>query len=257
MMAEQHIRSGVLGGLLLLATGAQMLDVVSLTDSLMVPVIAGGAAILPDWDHERSTVTRIFPLVTRPIHWLVVGLHMVVYAATRRGGDPPTFDRSPHRGLTHSLVVAVSIIPLLAAVLYALPAYACAILLIFLVLLCGDVFFAPLVLILYVSAGLWEFGPLGFLAHVHSLWWLWSLAVGIGCVAHILGDCPTSAGAPLFAPLSWEPVILPFTFRTGGTFERRVVKVALIIAIAWVQYLLHRGWIAPAIDSVVALLKES
>lgn len=58
-----------------------------------------------------------------------------------------------------------------------------------------------------------------------TLWWL-GLAIGIGWLTHILGDCLTWQGAPLVAPFNNQPVRPPYgwRFQTNGVFERLVVR---------------------------------
>lgn len=58
-----------------------------------------------------------------------------------------------------------------------------------------------------------------------TLWWL-GLAIGVGWLTHILGDCLTWRGAPLMAPFTDQPVRPPYgmRFQTNGTFERLVVR---------------------------------
>lgn len=58
-----------------------------------------------------------------------------------------------------------------------------------------------------------------------TLWWI-GLAIGIGWLTHILGDCLTWRGAPLLAPFTNRPVRLPYglRFQTNGTFERLVIR---------------------------------
>lgn len=257
MLAEQHIRTGVVGGLALMAVGANAVGAAPLIDLLMVPAVAGGAALLPDWDHHGSTVTRFFPLLTRPVYWITKWVHRILYSMTRGRFDPPNRRgdkwRTHHRGTTHSLVLAVAIVPVLALVFYTTPPWVVIGFILFMVLLAGDVVFAPILLIVYAVAGLHAYGALGLVDHVFSLGWLWAVAIGLGCVMHILGDCPTTQGAPLWAPFSWQPVVLPFSFKTGGPFEMRVVRVVLALAIVYLEWILHGQWIGDLLGKVTHL----
>lgn len=69
---------------------------------------------------------------------------------------------------------------------------------------------------------------------VPPLWWL-GLAVGIGWITHILGDCLTWDGAPLLAPFTFRPVRPPYglRFKVGGRIERYIVHpLAVLWAVA-------------------------
>jgi membrane-bound metal-dependent hydrolase YbcI (DUF457 family) len=55
------------------------------------------------------------------------------------------------------------------------------------------------------------------------------VALVIGCLAHVLGDCLTNSGCPIFWPLSNARLKFGL-FKTGGKFETWVVFPALILA---------------------------
>jgi membrane-bound metal-dependent hydrolase YbcI (DUF457 family) len=67
-----------------------------------------------------------------------------------------------------------------------------------------------------------------------GLWWV-GLAVGGGYVVHVLGDCLTDAGAPLFGPWCRRPVgvWVPLRFKTGRRgfwVELWLVRPVLVVA---------------------------
>jgi inner membrane protein len=64
-----------------------------------------------------------------------------------------------------------------------------------------------------------------------SLWWV-GLAVAVGWVTHIAGDCCTYRGAPAFGPFRRGVVRIPYGYRIecGGPVEIRFVYPA---ALAW------------------------
>lgn len=75
--------------------------------------------------------------------------------------------------------------------------------------------------------------------------WVLGLAVGLGWLAHILGDCLTWAGTPLLAPFRAGVVRPPYgwRFETGGVFERQIVRPllwtwALVALIAYIYTLI-------------------
>lgn len=249
MLGEQHVRSGVVGGLCLLALGSNALGAARLTDLLILPAVAGGAALLPDIDTRSSTVTRAMPVVTVPIHYGVSMLHRMIYAATRSRDDPP--GRPAHRGITHSIVASLLMIPVVAIVFGVLPGWVTVLLVFGLVALAGSIVFAPALAIVYAIAGLHEFrNVLIFIEYMHSLSWLWAIAVGIGLAIHCLGDCSTTSGAPLLAPFSWDDIRPPFTFRTGGWFELNVVRIILIVAVLYLQFVLHVGFVSQILSAM-------
>lgn len=63
----------------------------------------------------------------------------------------------------------------------------------------------------------------------HYLEWA-GLAVGIGCTMHILGDCLTPEGCPLFWPVQTH-LEIPIVPRTDGRAEKWVVAPILTLAI--------------------------
>lgn len=64
-----------------------------------------------------------------------------------------------------------------------------------------------------------------------SLWWI-GLAVIVGWLTHIAGDCCTYRGAPAYGPFNCDPIRLPYGYRIecGGPVEARVVYP---IALVW------------------------
>jgi len=66
-------------------------------------------------------------------------------------------------------------------------------------------------------------GALAFLINP-SLWWI-GLAVIVGWLTHIAGDCCTYRGAPAYGPFNRNPVRLPYGYRIecGGPIEARIV----------------------------------
>ena len=81
-----------------------------------------------------------------------------------------------------------------------------------------------------------------FAAITPQLAWF-GAALGLGWLAHIVGDCLTWQGAPLFAPFIFRPIRSPYgyRFKTGGTFEcaviRRLMKIWAIVAAAMFVYI--------------------
>lgn len=75
----------------------------------------------------------------------------------------------------------------------------------------------------------------GFLAYlIHpSLWWT-GLAIAVGWLTHIAGDCCTYRGAPAYGPFDRTPIRLPHGYRIecGGEIETQFVyPLALVCAL--------------------------
>jgi membrane-bound metal-dependent hydrolase YbcI (DUF457 family) len=68
------------------------------------------------------------------------------------------------------------------------------------------------------------------------------VAVGIGCVAHYLGDAITEQGCPILWPIplggkTWFPVAPPKIMRmqTGGTVEMAIVGPLITLLSVWLS----------------------
>ncbi len=167
-------------------------------------LVCAGAAMLPDLDHPSSTVAHALGPVT---HGLARGVARV------SGG---------HRHATHSLVFAVA-----AGVAgwqlgsggtwwSAVP-----------VVLLAALALAALGVTHTISAAV--LAAVGALYVLHAaggtLAWL-GPAVGLGCLAHILGDALTERGVPLLWPY---PGRIRFgAIDTGSVVERAVVAPCLV-----------------------------
>lgn len=66
--------------------------------------------------------------------------------------------------------------------------------------------------------------------YLHA-WWL-GLSVGLGCLAHLAGDCCTDHGCPLLLPLSRRRFTLDL-FSTNGIVEHAVVMPVLAVLGWW------------------------
>jgi membrane-bound metal-dependent hydrolase YbcI (DUF457 family) len=61
--------------------------------------------------------------------------------------------------------------------------------------------------------------------------WL-GLAVAIGCLTHVVGDCCTEKGCPVLWPMR-QKWLLPWKIgiKTGRTFEQKILAPILSVAI--------------------------
>ena len=159
-------------------------------------VATAGAALLPDADHPDACIAHSFGPLTKA---LAVFVHKV------SGG---------HRHATHSLLFAAEatlaawLLLLLARQWFAVPA-----------LFVLTVFalrawhvkpsLTPVAAVLYT-------GVFWFLLH-GDYGWL-PVAVGVGVVAHLVGDCLTKEGCPLLWPHRTHYMV-PIIQRTGNKVE--------------------------------------
>jgi membrane-bound metal-dependent hydrolase YbcI (DUF457 family) len=173
-------------------------------------VIVSCAALLPDFDHPRATASNAYGPITKGFSHLVAGL---------AGG---------HRKGTHCLL-GIALLGVLAQVCVdhrhhmIYDGILTALLIVTL---------AAGVKILKIPGWIDELIPIPLAI---TLVFLTDInldavppAIMLGCLVHVLGDCLTNSGCPIFHPFSkWR---LKFgLFSTGGRFERWVVYPMMIL----------------------------
>lgn len=232
-MGRSHAISGAAGwlGLCLAAKTSGVLDP-EMTTVAAGAVVAAGAALWPDIDHEGSTVARTLGPITQ------LGSRLVSFVAdaVRDGtcGCCATDSTRGHRTLTHTVVFAILCGPLVGAAGWWWGTRAAAVLI-------GVAGWLAV-------RGVWprRFGGLaGLIAGAgagYAVWWLgepdgwWWLGLPMswGVLAHILGDAITHHGVPLWWPLRiqgcrWRRVGTPewARFRTGGLIEAALCVLML------------------------------
>lgn len=286
MEFTQHVRMGAVFGLATMAVGAQALGITWAADVLLAPAVCAGAGEWPDADHHGSTITRIFPPITFPLHWLITWIDRFIYTITRRGDDPPAWDGyyrvgylrtriseylphqlwfligiprrwdSSHRRITHSIPTAIAVGCLVGYMCAAGPWWVSALLFVTTVCLAGDLVFAGPVLAVYIAAGWVHFGLLGLLDHVHEMGPLWGLCVTIGMISHDFADNCTTYGLPLAAPVSWHQFYSPFPFDTGSFFEKVVVKWLLILLMCFLGLTVLVQWLPTVFPQGIPILSD-
>jgi len=226
MMGHSHALSGALVWLAA-APGLAALTPVAGDALLPAELIAGalvcaGAAMLPDLDHPSATIAQTFG----PVTWLLSKVVNVLAGGHRHATHSLLFCVAAGFG-AHALgqwntvardVVVVLMIGLaLRALAVGVP---------------GRTITSAVVNVLLTTAIFVILGSLGV-----GYEWL-GLAVGIGCLAHVAGDCLTERGCPVLWPLKgrW---LLPYKigFKTGKAFEQRLLAPALSVAIVVLLYL--------------------
>ena len=179
-------------------------------------LVCAGAAMLPDLDHPHATIAQTFG----PVTWL-----LSKGVAWLSGG---------HRGATHSLLFAIAMgfgAHWLAST-YPIGRDIMVVLLIGLALravgigIPGNKLGSAMVNV-GLTAGLYAI----FMSQNVGYAWL-GMAVAIGCLIHVLGDCMTERGCPVLWPLSIK-FVLPWKIgiKTGKTFEQKILAPVLSVAI--------------------------
>jgi len=84
----------------------------------------------------------------------------------------------------------------------------------------------------WASTGIANGVTLGAIASLinPSMWWI-GLAVTIGWLTHIAGDCCTYRGVPAYGPFNLDPIRLPYGYRIecGGQIETRIVYPLTVV----------------------------
>jgi membrane-bound metal-dependent hydrolase YbcI (DUF457 family) len=251
MMGPSHALSGAAAWL----AGAWVLDVTGACHQSPLEIAVGtavcaGGALLPDLDlsgrvtsgQGGATVAHTFGRVSLFVAEVLEKFSLGVYRLTRLKHDPPR--QNGHRTFTHTL-------PFAAGVGWA-TTYGCAaggkwavvgILFVMLGLALRGLLHtwsarSGWILVTLVSAGA-AYATAYYLPAARG-YPLLGLAVGIGCVVHLLGDVITSAGVPILWPLPtgrrlWRMIGVPnaFAVKVGGKVETIVLRGAFtIIALA-------------------------
>lgn len=187
-------------------------------------VVCAGAALLPDLDHHDGTIANTFGPVTRI---LCKGVSLI------SGG---------HRHATHSL--AFCVLMAVGADLLADHVVKAWWVMLFLLIGLGlrgigirvperehfDALLNAAIAggLTYLMAGMHFAGP-GIGLHGFTLGWA-GLAVGIGCLTHVITDSLTPDGCPVFWPIQYC-VAVPVVPRTNGAVEKWVVTPLLTLGV--------------------------
>lgn len=251
MMGPSHALSGAAAWL----AGSWVLDYTDVYHQSPLELAVGtavcaGGALLPDLDMSGkvitgkggATVANAFGRVTLFVAEVMEKFSLAVYALTRMRDDP---DRdNGHRTLTHTLPFAVGVGALTTWACGAGGAWAVVgILFVMLGLALRGLFHrwaqrAGWILITALAA-LAAYGTFLFLPADRGYPML-GVAVGVGCVVHLLGDVITSAGVPILWPIPtgrrlWRMIGVPnaVAVSVGGKVETIVLRGAFtIVAIA-------------------------
>lgn len=205
MMGRTHALSGTLvfGGVTL----AHSFPVPELVAGL---VITTAAALLPDIDHHKSTITKTYGPLTKIVHLLVGlifgphrhGTHSILFVALVGFGTQLAINHREHTAAKVALVIVLSIVTGGLIRLFKIKGWLDDILPI--PIFVGIIFFTDLDLSIVPPA------------------------LMLGTAAHIVGDCLTDRGCPLFWPLKGKFGVNLFT--TNGKGEA-IVMILFILGI--------------------------
>ncbi|MFD0665127.1 metal-dependent hydrolase [Thermocatellispora tengchongensis] len=198
-----------------------MADALTPAEFLAGALVCAGAAMLPDLDHPSATIAQTFG----PVTWL-----MSKVVAWVSGG---------HRGATHSLVFAVAtgFGAHLLANSYPLGRDILVVLMIGLALRAiGIGIPGKKIGSAMVNIGLTVGLFVVFRSYEVGYAWL-GLAIGVGCLVHVVGDCCTEKGCPVLWPLK-QRWVLPWKIgiKTGQAFEQKILAPILSVVILGLLY---------------------
>jgi membrane-bound metal-dependent hydrolase YbcI (DUF457 family) len=207
MMGKTHALTGV-------AIGVGITYIISMPvmTAITGTLICAGAALLPDIDHNRSTVSSTYGPITKLFSWIVNSL---------TGG---------HRRGTHS-IVGIGVIWLVAerGVIHRDDPWG-QVTLCIMMILC----FAGVIRLLKIPGWLDDVAPIpiviGLVCLTDLPMEIVPPAILIGCAVHVLGDVVTKSGCPLYWPVSKKNVKLAL-FVTNGKVERWIVTPLVWAAI--------------------------
>jgi len=224
MMGRSHAASGAVVGLAL----APVLGLGTLVEAIPFAVVVSGYSIFPDLDCGGATASRLLGPVTRLMSWVVQKFSGAVYRITRT--DHSSDSAGTHRHLTHTLLFAVGLGMLAWATSLASP-WVVAAWLVFGVLSAGAAL-SGLAAFVAAAAAVVPLLSSGSVEAVFADMQPWTgIAVGVGCLVHLVGDGITVSGIPALWPLpvggrTWHDLHLlphPFQLHTGKRVENRLL----------------------------------
>ena len=224
---------------------------------VMFTLVSAGYALVPDFDNVRAKAISAFGVLGGAMSTFFRGSSLFVQTMIRKKGDDA--DPDPHRGFWHTALAAI----LTGIFVLGLTKIGGSLTLPIL----GEHSYGTLVGILFAFFGIHlmfegvlkstvdkikkQAGPLGTIAALVlsiattevlfvnmptiDMQWL-GIAIAYGMIVHVIGDCFTSAGAPLLFPIPgifkhklWWKSRIPPGFAAGGTIENAIVIPLLFI----------------------------
>jgi membrane-bound metal-dependent hydrolase YbcI (DUF457 family) len=216
VLGHSHAASGALAWVCTATTVPPLLGVqLGPRDIVVGGAVCAGAALLPDLDHHDSTVANFLgppsELAARLVGWV----------------------SGSHRHGTHSfLFVGLAGLGVWAGESLGGRAFGLGVVFVTLALqglrICppGPGVRAWGAIAVEAGAGTWAVAR-----YLPGVWGWLPLAVALGCLAHVAGDCLTENGCPLFWP-SRRRFSLPVIDHTGNMVETKVLVPLMTVATA-------------------------
>ena len=176
----------------------------------MFGVLTTAAALFPDIDHHKATVTRSFGGLTRLVRWILIkpffgkhreGTHSIFFAGLVGFGAWLLIKYIDLPGCKIALLILLSIVTSSLIRLFHIQGWK------------DDVAPVPV----------WAF--LIFFTDIDLTIIPWALA--LGCLTHVIGDCMTDRGCPILWPISKQKITLGL-YSTGKAGEGVVRVIALV-----------------------------
>ncbi|MFC4586941.1 metal-dependent hydrolase [Sphaerisporangium corydalis] len=179
-------------------------------------LVCAGAAMLPDLDHPHATIAQAFGpatwVLSKAFNWASGGhrhaTHSLLFAIVAGIGSQLLADHVP---IGRDVVVILMIGLALRSIGIGVP---------------GKTITSAL-----VNIGLTA--VMFLLLHFRDVGYLWlGLAIAIGCLAHVIGDCLTERGCPVLWPLK-QRWVLPYDIgiKTGRAFEVKILGPLLSVVV--------------------------
>jgi membrane-bound metal-dependent hydrolase YbcI (DUF457 family) len=222
MMGHTHTLSGAVGWLAAVPALAAANVPLGPVEVVAGMLVCAGAAMLPDLDHPSATIAQTFGPVTwvlsKGVHWLSgghrKGTHSLLFAAAAGGGAWLLAEKTAQgRDVLIFLMIGLA----LRGIGFGVP---------------GKRLTSAVMNALLTAGIMATFVIVGLEYH-----WL-GVAIGLGCLIHVAGDCFTERGCPVFWPVG-KKIRLPWRlgFQTGGVFEMRLLtplfSLAAVGLLAW------------------------
>lgn len=266
MMGRNHAASGLAGSMVIalpfspgvawpLASWLGWWPAIPIPVLLLAVVLTGGAAYLPDIDHPSSTVAHSLGWVTKVISRGVAWASRTVYYATAGPRDKPSCGTG-HRYFTHVPVGALTFgLMTLAAVAWD-PIAAAVVIGLVTALLANGFVRGGVALLVVCGGAAW------FVTDAYpGWWWVWPVAVALGCHIHREGDWCTVNGVPrrswprMVAGRRWDRHSAPFAFKVNSDAEHGVAKPIIWVTFA-VATIVAAG-VAPLLVTGVGALSSA
>ncbi len=187
----------------------------SVSDWIIFSILTTAAALFPDIDHHKATVTKTFGGLTKLVRWILIkplfgkhreGTHSIFFAGLVGFGAWLLIKYIGILGCKIGLLVLLSIVTSSLIRLFHIRGWM------------DDV--API--------PVW--GGLIFFTHVDLRMVPWALT--LGCLTHVIGDCLTDRGCPILWPISKQKITLGL-YSTGKAGEG-VVQIVTIVGCLFV-----------------------